>query len=36
MWTAFIWLLLADTLRIASTDYDEHKVNAIKELLVTV
>ena len=30
------WLSLADTLRTASTDYDEHKVNAIKELLVTV
>lgn len=30
------WLSVADTLRTASSDYDEHKVNAIKELLVTV
>ena len=27
------WLAVADTLRTASADYDEYKVNAIKELL---
>ena len=30
------WLAVADTLRTASADYDEYKINAIKELLVTV
>jgi hypothetical protein len=29
----FSWLTLADALRTASTDYDEHEVTLIKELL---
>jgi len=27
------WLAVADTLRTASADYDDYKLNAIKELL---
>ena len=32
----YSWLAVADTLRTASADYDEYKINTIKELLVTV
>ena len=31
-----IWLAVADTLRTASTGYDEYKINVLKELLVAV
>lgn len=34
--SAFAWLPLVDTLRMVSTDYDERRVNEIKEILYAV
>lgn len=30
-----LWLAVADTLRTASTGYDEYKISLLKELLIT-
>jgi hypothetical protein len=36
LFSCLLWLAVADTLRTAYMDYDEYKVNSIKELLVAV